>query len=257
MAGSPSSLDHPPLKCPACGLADIPRQGEQDDAVSCPLCGHRVSVPSAHELGGEPSECFTISPEPAGAPTPPSGLVTPAPAVGLSGQPPEHLGRYRIVSRLGSGGFGVLFRGYDDELKRDVAIKVPHAERIRTPADAEAYLTEARVLASLDHPHIVPVFDLGRTGDGVCYIVSKFIEGSDLARRIKEAPPPLLACVQMLASVAEALHYAHGKGWSTAMSSPATSWSMPAARPTWPILAWPSRRRISASRRPSAARRSI
>jgi serine/threonine protein kinase len=140
-------------------------------------------------------------------------VIAPAgPAADLAVALPEHLGRYRVVACLGSGGFGSVYRGYDDELNRGVAIKVPHNERIRTAADAEAYLTEARVLASLDHPHIVPVFDLGRTEDGACYIVSKFIEGSDLARRIKEGRPTLLAATQLVATVAEALHHAHHHG---------------------------------------------
>src|SRR5438270_13399699 len=93
---------------------------------------------------------------------------------------PEQLGRYRITGRLGRGGFGVVYKGYDDELRREVAIKVPHRERIRTLADAEVYLAEARVVAGLDYPHIVPVFDLGRTEDGLCFVVSRFIEGSTL-----------------------------------------------------------------------------
>src|SRR5262249_50838051 len=64
---------------------------------------------------------------------------------------PERLGRYRITSMLGKGGFGVVYKGFDEELRRDVAIKVPHRQRIAKPEDAEAYLAEARILASLDH----------------------------------------------------------------------------------------------------------
>ena len=70
-----------------------------------------------------------------------------------------------------------------------MAIKVPRPERVSRPEDIEAYLNEARILASLDHPHIVPVYDVGRTDDGLCFVVSKFIEGSDLATKIKEARP--------------------------------------------------------------------
>ncbi len=102
---------------------------------------------------------------------------------------PERLGRYGIRALLGSGSFGAVYRGYG-ELRRDVAIKVPHRERIKNPADAEAYLAEARVLASLDHPNIVPVFDVGRTDDGLCFVVSRLIEGSDLAKKIKNARFP-------------------------------------------------------------------
>src|SRR5438552_15732682 len=99
-----------------------------------------------------------------------------------SGDPPR-IGRYRIVHRLGQGGFGQVFLAHDDDLDRPVAIKVPNPERVAGPEDIEAYLAEARALARLDHPRIVSVYDFGRTGDGRCYVVSKYIEGGNLADR--------------------------------------------------------------------------
>jgi serine/threonine protein kinase/formylglycine-generating enzyme required for sulfatase activity len=125
---------------------------------------------------------------------------------------PARLGRYRVVATLGQGSFGVVYRGYDEELRRDVAIKVPHRHLVPQPEDVEAYLAEARILAGLDHPHIVPVFDVGRTEDGRCYIVSKLIEGSDLKERIKEARPLVVEAAGLVATVAEALHHAHRRG---------------------------------------------
>jgi serine/threonine protein kinase len=158
------------------------------------------------------------SPRPAsdpGATEPPAernyDTIVPAPAA-TTADTPTQLGRYRITGKLGSGGFGVVYRAHDDELRRDVAIKVPHRERIRKPADAEAYLAEARVLASLDHPHIVPIYDVGRTDDSLCFVVSKFIEGNDLGRKIATVRPPVTDAVALLAAVAEALHYAHKRG---------------------------------------------
>ena len=102
---------------------------------------------------------------------------------------PEKIGRYRVIRLLGQGGFGRVYLAHDDDLKRPVAIKVPNPERISRPEDVEAYLTEARILASLDHPHIVPVYDVGRTDDGLCYVVSKYIEGSDLADENQRKTP--------------------------------------------------------------------
>ena len=90
--------------------------------------------------------------------------------------------------------------------------KFPRPERVSRPEDIEAYLNEARILASLDHPHIVPVYDVGRTDDGLCFVVSKFIEGSDLAKRIKESRPGFHESAGLVATVAEALHYAHTRG---------------------------------------------
>ena len=74
---------------------------------------------------------------------------------------PERIGRYRIEKVLGQGGFGLVYLAYDEQLHRRVAVKVPHARLISKPEDAEAYLTEARTVANLDHPHIVPVYDVG------------------------------------------------------------------------------------------------
>jgi serine/threonine protein kinase len=132
--------------------------------------------------------------------------------VSLSLGDPPRIGRYRIIQRLGQGGFGWVYLAHDDDLDRPVAIKVPNPERITDPEDVEAFLTEARILARLDHPHIVPVHDVGRTKDGLCFIVSKLVEGSDLAVRISQDRPSFRDSAQLVAIVAEALHYAHTRG---------------------------------------------
>jgi eukaryotic-like serine/threonine-protein kinase len=117
-----------------------------------------------------------------------------------------HIGRYRIEKLLGSGGFGRVYRCHDDVLKRSVAIKVPQLHLLDSP---ELYLKEAQILAGLEHPAIVPVYDAGRSAGGLCYVVSKFIEGSDLAKRIKQTAPTHHEAVELVAIIAEALHYAH------------------------------------------------
>jgi len=121
-------------------------------------------------------------------------------------------GRYRVVEQLGSGGFGVVYRGYDTQLNREVAIKVPLRERISTPEQAEAFLLEAQNCARLDHPNIVPVYDVARTEDGLCYIVSKFVEGESLEHRMERRRFTPREAAQLLASVADALHHAHQRG---------------------------------------------
>ena len=89
------------------------------------------------------------------------------------------------------GAFGRVYLTHDDDLDRLVAIKVPSPGRISNARDVSAYQAEARALARLDHPHIVPVFDVGRTEDGLCYVVSKYIDGCDLSDRIpQERPSP-------------------------------------------------------------------
>jgi serine/threonine protein kinase len=125
---------------------------------------------------------------------------------------PQQIGRYRVERLLGEGGFGRVYLAVDDQLQRHVAIKVPHAKLVSRAEDAEAYLVEARTLASLDHPHIVPVYDVGSTEEHPCYIVSKYVEGTDLAARIKHDRPSHVEAAELAANVAEALHYAHKRG---------------------------------------------
>ena len=110
------------------------------------------------------------------------------------------------------GGFGRVYLARDDDLDRPVAIKVPSPERVSGPDDVEDYLREARALARLDHPHIVPVHDVGRTEDGLCYVVSKYVEGSDLAERMRQGRWSFRESAELVAAVAEALHHAHTRG---------------------------------------------
>src|SRR2546423_169287 len=112
-----------------------------------------------------------------------------APAAPVS--QPQRIGRYRIERVLGQGGFGLVYLGHDEQLSRSVAIKVPHAQLVAGATDADAYLTEARTVANLDHPNIVPVHDVGSTEQFPCFVVSKFIDGTDLATRIKRSRLPL------------------------------------------------------------------
>ncbi len=125
---------------------------------------------------------------------------------------PAHIGRYRIERVLGMGAFGVVYLAQDDQLSRPVAIKVPHRELVDRIEDAEAYLTEARTVASLDHPHIVPVFDVGSTEQFPCFVVSKFIDGTDLATRLRQSRLSIHETVELVATVAQALHHAHKQG---------------------------------------------
>ncbi len=125
---------------------------------------------------------------------------------------PERIGRYRVEKFLGEGGFGLVCLAHDDQLNRQVAIKVPHSHLMKCPEDAELYLAEARTVANLDHPNIVPVYDIGSTEDWPCYIVSKYIDGTDLASRRKQAPLALHEAIEVVATIAAALHYAHRKG---------------------------------------------
>src|SRR5260221_14044423 len=98
---------------------------------------------------------------------------------------PANICRYRVTGRIAAGSFGEVLRARDDDLDRDVAIKVPHAELLAAENALGTFLAEARVLASLDHPGIVQVYDVGCTEDGLYFLVTKLIAGADLKGRLK------------------------------------------------------------------------
>lgn len=125
---------------------------------------------------------------------------------------PTSVDRYSIVSCLGEGGFGRVYKAFDDRLQRHVAIKVSHAHRLTERFDVEHYLDEARTLAKLNHPGIVAVYDAGTTDDGLVYVVSHYIVGMNLAQRISGTPIHLREAIQLVASVGRALHYVHSQG---------------------------------------------
>jgi eukaryotic-like serine/threonine-protein kinase len=124
---------------------------------------------------------------------------------------PARIGRYAIQKLLGSGGFGRVYLGHDEELDRPVAIKVPREDRLATRRDQDEFIREAQLLARLEHAGIVPVYDVGRTGDGRCFIVSKYVDGSDLTARLALHPPTTTTSAMIVADVAEALHFAHSR----------------------------------------------
>ena len=88
---------------------------------------------------------------------------------------PERVGRYRIDSLLGKGGFGRVYLADDEQLNRRVAVKVPYEAAPGVKIDAQAYLEEAQTVANLDHPNIVPVYDIGQTDEVAFFIVSKLL----------------------------------------------------------------------------------
>jgi serine/threonine protein kinase/formylglycine-generating enzyme required for sulfatase activity len=125
---------------------------------------------------------------------------------------PSFISRYRVIDRIGMGSFGAVLRARDDDLDRDVAIKVPHRHLIASEKAVDAFLAEARILASLDHPGIVPIYDVGCTEDGIYFLVAKLIEGTDLNVRLQRSRPSQSETVEIVARVAEALDCAHLRG---------------------------------------------
>jgi tetratricopeptide (TPR) repeat protein len=135
------------------------------------------------------------------------------PPAGSEAPPPRTLGgRYRLDGRIGEGGFATIWRGFDLELRRAVAVKMPKPGHLTTGERAERFMAEARRVARLKHPGVVPVFDVGQDGE-TCFIITDLIEGGSLADRIAKNPPPPQEAVRLVAEITETLAYAHRQGF--------------------------------------------
>jgi eukaryotic-like serine/threonine-protein kinase len=125
--------------------------------------------------------------------------------------PGTHLGPYEIMSPLGAGGMGEVYRAKDARLDRDVAIKILPQEMCADPARKQRFEREAKTISGLNHPNICVLYDVG-CQDGVDYLVMECIEGETLAKRIEKGPLPLEQLLKYGAQIADALDKAHRAG---------------------------------------------
>ncbi len=125
---------------------------------------------------------------------------------------PERIGRYQVRRLLGEGGFGRVYHAWDADLGRNVAIKVPRAGAMLLQKHADAFVREARLAAGLKHPAIVTVYDIGHDESGAPYAVLEYIEGRSLSDLLRTESVDHRRLAELLAQVAEALHYAHMRG---------------------------------------------
>jgi serine/threonine protein kinase len=123
----------------------------------------------------------------------------------------ENVGPYRITERLGTGGMATVWKAYHAALDRYVALKVLHASFKEDPQFAARFQREAKIVAKLIHPHIVPVYDFSEH-EGMSYLVMRYIDGHTLKAILKEGPLPLKEVLEMLRPAGEALTYAHEQG---------------------------------------------
>jgi hypothetical protein len=144
--------------------------------------------------------------------------VAPTAATPLPGQPaaaagelPEQFGRYRILKKLGQGGMGSVYLAHDSQLDRKVALKVPHFAPDDDPKILERFYSEARAAATLTHPNICPVHDVGEI-NGIRYLTMAYIEGKPLSAFIRvDAHLPMRQVASLVRKLALALHEAHAR----------------------------------------------
>ena len=121
------------------------------------------------------------------------------------------LGDYELLEEVGRGGQGVVFRARQRSLNRVVALKVISLGQWASKAHVKRFRREAEAAASLDHPSIVPIHEVGER-DGSCYFSMQFIEGGQLDEVVKYAPMSIRQAAELIAKVARTVHYAHEHG---------------------------------------------
>src|SRR5216110_239236 len=121
------------------------------------------------------------------------------------------LGDYELLEEIGRGAQGVVFRARQKSLNRTVALKVISLGQWASKAHLKRFRREAEAAASLDHPSIVPIYEVGER-DGSCYFSMKFVEGGQLDEVVRRAPMPMRRAVELIAKLARTVHYAHEHG---------------------------------------------
>lgn len=122
-----------------------------------------------------------------------------------------HLGPYEILSAIGAGGMGEVYKARDTRLNRIVAIKLLSAHLASEPTSRERFEREARTIASLNHPHICILYDIGHDA-GIDFLVMEYLEGSTLAERLLKGPLPLEQVLRYSIEIVDALDKAHRSG---------------------------------------------
>src|SRR5882762_926330 len=169
--------------CPACGS---PKSSWLDD--NCPTCLMRLCTPSAQDV----SHHEPLAPD-------------------LNFKTTRHRGDYELLEEIARGGMGAVYRARQVSLNRMVAVKVLLGGQFANPTFIQRFHREAAAAASLSHPNIVAIHEVGEH-EGQPYFSMELVEGRHLADLSRENPLPARQSAQLLKTVAEAVHFAHERG---------------------------------------------
>src|SRR5438132_10430301 len=169
------------LLCPHCHNAIELIELASKDEISCPSCGSSFRL----EQGG-------------------TTLASPREEL-------RTLGKFELREKIGIGSFGSVYKAWDTELERIVAVKVPRAGNVSGHDELNRFLREARSVAQLRHPGIVPVYEVGQA-EGMPFLVSDFVKGITLEDALTGREFSFKESAQLIADVAESLQIAHNEG---------------------------------------------
>ncbi len=181
----------------------------------CPKCGAEIPAPNAFGEGGCPG-CLLetgldlLADEDEG-PLDPTPAAQHDQRAARSVEMLRELGDYELLEEIGRGGQGVVFRARQKGLNRTVALKVIGLGQWATNAHLKRFRLEAEAAASLNHPCIVPIYEVGER-DGACYFSMGFVEGGQLDAVTKREPMPIRHAAELIAKLARTVHYAHERG---------------------------------------------
>lgn len=168
------------IECPHCANPYERTLSDHNQDSCCRFCGNPI------EIGTDPAALWS-----------PDEL-------------PE-LGKFRLLSAAGQGTYGTVYRALDTELDRVVAIKIPRGVWLSDDDNQSRFFREARSVAQLNHPGIVPVFEAGYS-DGIHYLVAEYVDGTTLTDKIEKREFSFRETAELVAKVADALQHAHDHG---------------------------------------------
>src|SRR5262245_16975625 len=203
-----------PRVCPKCG-AEIPSDAPEGGCPGCLLHAGFDVLPETLGAARNASTVTMTKPDECGFAE--DFEVNTAAAAGQSekaGRSAETLGElgdYELLEVVGRGGQGVVYRAHQKSLNRTVALKMISVGSWATEAHLKRFRREAEAAASLEHPGIVPIYEVGER-DGSCYFSMRFVEGGQLDQVIKRKPMSIRQAAELISKVARTVHYAHEHG---------------------------------------------
>ena len=215
MSDSPAMISAPRL-CPKCG-AEIPSDAPEGGCPGCLLenglalqCAKSVTVRDscaaavAWAKADDNGSLENVKANAAAAARESKEAARAAETLG-------EFGDYELLEVVGRGGQGVVYRAHQKSLNRTVALKMISLGSWATEAHLKRFRREAAAAASLEHPGIVPIYEVGE-GDGSCYFSMRFVEGGQLDQVIKRKPTSIRQAAELISKVARTVHYAHEHG---------------------------------------------